>query len=177
MGAMLMTAPPGSQALDRLDTLAHRWLGQHIIDTCSTGDQEKDNARDEAHTYSMQIDVLLRDGAADQEDEETLTAFESMCTMASISHLAAANLMMRIVELVERDGPWVDTGGVGNVVERIMQQVEMSEILDHLVADPAVLAGVYQRREGQRAWKAAKRLADREAAALVEPPPLLPGLA
>ncbi|MCT8000584.1 hypothetical protein NZL82_01690 [Sphingomonas sanguinis] len=177
IGAMLMTASTSRQ-LDGYDTVSLRCLGQQVIDSCLAGTEEAEVDRDSAHTYATLIDCLLRDGSGDDEDREMLASFEAMTHLASIDHRMAARFLLKVVERVEADGPWVDTAPdtETDIVDRIFLQLELSGLLDQLAADPVVLASINQRREDQRAWRAAKRLADRDAAAALEPSPLLPGL-
>lgn len=176
IGAMLMTASTSRQ-LDGYDTVSLRCLGQQVIDSCVAGAEEAEVDRDAAHTYATLIDCLLRDGSHDDEDRETPTSFEAMTHLASIDHHMAARFLLKVVERVEADGPWIDTApdAETDIVDRIFLQLELSGLLDQLAADPIILAAINKRREDQRAWRSARRLADRDAAAALEPPPLLPG--
>ncbi len=177
IGAMMMTSK-SSIAMEGFDALALRVLGQQVIDSCVAGSEEADTDRDDAHTYATLIDVLNRDGTKCDEEREILAAFQAMCDLVSIDHLAAARFMMAVVEKVEANGPWVDVAAEagGDLVDRILLQLELTALFEQLSIDPAVLATIAQRRDDHRAITAAKRRSEREVAARIEPPPLLPGL-
>lgn len=175
IGAMLMTAPT-SRALGGLDTMSLRCLGQQVIDSCVAGSAEADADRDEAHTFATLVDIMLRDGAGCDEEAETLVAFESMCTIVGLDHRHAARFLLAVVERVEADGPWIDTApdAESDLIDRIFLQLELTDLLDQLTLDPNVISAINRRREDQRAWRAARRVADREAAARSVAPQLLP---
>lgn len=173
IGAMLMTATPPHD-MEGLGVLAHRFLGQHVIDCCVGGSEEADDDRDNAHTYATLIHVLMRDGAKCDEERETVTTFEVMCHLAGVTPSTVVEFMMRVVERIEADGPWIDNARTPgcDIVDRIMQQLQLDAILDQLNSDPVVLAAIEQRRQDRRAWQRAHRAA----APMADTVPAIPGL-
>lgn len=177
VAAMLLSAKPDID--ERWGLAGLRFLGQTLLDALIGGPGRIDGVpiedlRDDAHGYIGWLDLMRREGPGDGVDQEMLGEFEAMMDLAEIDHYSASSLLIECVRLVERDGPHVDVSAAAgeDIVARILLQLELGDILSQLQADPAVVAGIKQRRADRRAASRLTREIGRNAGFTFSPLPL-----
>lgn len=148
-GALAIGASLRSLPLSAV-TLGAHYLGQRIVDSVLGGTEELDDDRDMAHGWATWLALVLADDRPAQIDAEAVAGWSEMFQASAIDIREASSLLMRIVHLVEEDGPYVDRGGDGDIVDRIWTQLALDDLLDQVFSDPAIIAATRQRKEEQR---------------------------
>jgi hypothetical protein len=148
-GALAIGASLRSLPLSAV-TLGAHYLGQRIVDSVLGGTDELDEDRDMAHGWATWLAVVLADASPAQVDADAVTGWAEMFQASAIDIREASSLLMRIVRLVEEDGPYVDRGGDGDVVDRIWTQLALDDLLDQVFSDPSIITAARQRKEEQR---------------------------
>jgi hypothetical protein len=127
-------------------TLGAHYLGQRIIDGVLGGTAELDDERDMAHGWATWLSLVLADENPAQVDADAVAGWSEMLQASAIDIREASSLLMRIVHMVEADGPYIDRGGDGDIVDRLWTQLALDDLLDQVFADPAVVAAAKQKK-------------------------------